>query len=139
MPVIRTLTKKLPLTEEDVKELLTGLINAVFYMHEHKIVHRDIKPDNIGFNDEGHAILMDFGTSTICEDPSLMVSDTQGTFAYWAPEVFTSQTFSGGGQDVWALGVTTFELLFGILPFGIQLNLLQGRSLGTACAIKNGR
>jgi len=88
---------------------------ALSHLHSHGIVYRDLKPENILFDSEGHIKLTDFGLSK-----DLLKTDTATTFCgtseYLAPEIILKQPYKYS-IDEWALGVLTYEMLFGIPPF----------------------
>lgn len=87
------------------------------YLHAHDVLHRDIKPHNLFLLDDGRVVLGDFGLAltddrgTLCTTTGLVV----GTPAYLAPELFEGTRFSPS-TDMYAFGVTMFELLTGRQP-----------------------
>ncbi|KAM3582974.1 hypothetical protein VKS41_004730 [Umbelopsis sp. WA50703] len=101
--------------EDEVRFIVAELSLAIHYLHEHNIVHRDIKPDNILFDDKGHTHLTDFNIALKCRQSSPMYT-VAGSIAYMAPEVVTKKGYDKA-IDWWSLGATTYELLFGRRPF----------------------
>ena len=113
------------------------------YLHNIKIIHHDIKPENILITPKGHFKLSDFGLSkTLEEDDSdsqvfkniknfvefnkIFINlgddedenkDAMGTLNYMAPELFTDKYPQGSGIDYWAIGVLIFDLFSFSLPF----------------------
>jgi eukaryotic-like serine/threonine-protein kinase len=94
---------------------------ALDYVHFNRLRHRDVKPANVMVSRDGEVKLMDFGIAKAEEDSSLTRAGMLvGSPSYMAPEVLAGET---GGEDeekaadVWALGVSLFELLTGEKPF----------------------
>ena len=87
---------------------------------EAKIIHRDIKPDNLVFSDEDDLVLADFGCSKRFVGEDDIVRDTIGTFLFYAPEVVETgerKTLNGRRVDIWAVGVTIFYMAAKRYPF----------------------
>lgn len=119
-------------------ELYFGWISS-----SHFFLDRDLKPENILVSSTGIIKLTDFGGSADFSSASTaskkngFVDDTQGTWAFWAPEICASDdlsTYSAFQSDVWAAGVVLFVMLYGILPFwdddtGTLFQLIETRML----------
>ncbi len=87
------------------------------YAHRHGVVHRDVKPDNILFDDDGHAVLTDFGIATAQFHVRLTAHGrAMGTPHYMSPEQAMGR-LADGRSDLYALGVTMYESLAGFPPF----------------------
>ncbi len=90
---------------------------ALDYVHFNLLLHRDVKPANVMASREGEVKLMDFGIAKGEEDKSLTRAGMLvGSPSYMAPEVLSGEEV-GPSADVWALGVTIYELVTGEKPF----------------------
>jgi serine/threonine-protein kinase len=108
--------------EEDVAEIVTAVADALDFGHERRLLHRDVKPENILVTaSDGHrrrVLLTDFGIARKIDDVSNL-TDTNvamGTISYVAPEQLLGKTLDGRA-DQYALAATTFHLLTGAPPF----------------------
>lgn len=108
------LTKRIKLTEAQLRHIYRQAVSALIHVHSIGIVHRDVKPANILLFTDGSAKLSDFGIGTSFESAEAVV----GSPAYQAPELF-EETWEGNPTqgDVWSLGVSIYESFFGKLPF----------------------
>jgi serine/threonine protein kinase len=102
----------LPASRGVLLQLLSGLAAA----HQRGIIHRDIKPSNIFFSAAGAAKLGDFGVAHLQDSGQTQTGAFIGTLAYMSPEQIRGNpvTFA---TDIYALGVTLFQMLTGQLPF----------------------
>ncbi len=92
------------------------IASALQYVHEHKLIHRDVKPENLLVGAEGELLLSDFGVAIIAQssrEPNLQ--GIGGTVAYMAPEQIQSKP--GAASDQYSLGVVVYEWLTGERPF----------------------
>ncbi|CAG8724473.1 10186_t:CDS:10, partial [Racocetra persica] len=101
--------------------LLTSLAILVIELsvHEHDIVHRDIKPDNLLLSAEGVLKIVDFGVSEMFTEGNDKMKKSAGSPAFMAPELCVANRgeISGKAADLWSMGVTLYCLAFGRLPF----------------------
>jgi len=115
--------------EDDVIKFLHDVAAGLEYLHDHNIIHLDIKPDNIMLDDNCNFMVTDFGISVVSGHG---VTDSNGmsggTRAYMGPERFGGKTSKE--SDIWALGATAYELLTGTPPFGDHGGLLQAEGEG---------
>lgn len=109
-----------PASEQTARRWFGGIANALAYLHQIEIAHRDIKNDNILIDSNGDAKLTDFGFACFTYDKetrSEILSKTScGTKAYVAPEVF-KPPYNAKLADVWSLGVCLYECVSLLQPF----------------------
>jgi eukaryotic-like serine/threonine-protein kinase len=90
---------------------------ALDYAHRHGVIHRDVKPDNVLFDDDGNAMLTDFGIATAHFHGRLTAGGrAMGTPHYMAPEQAMGKMLDGR-SDLYAVGVMLYECLVGFPPF----------------------
>ena len=108
--------------EHDVWEIVTAVADALDFGHERRLLHRDVKPENILVTaSDGHrrrVLLTDFGIARRIDDVSNLTDDgvAIGTISYIAPEQLLNKPLDGRA-DQYALAATTFHLLTGAPPF----------------------
>lgn len=140
------------LSPEPLQRILAQIADAVCFLHEHSIVHRDIKDENVVLDPEGNVRLIDFGSAAYvregrkfdtfsgtleCAHFSLLLRSlapkvdgtTERSFA--APEVLKGARYSGKEQDIWALGVLGYVLICGECPFWSPDEAMRGLSPGS--------
>lgn len=109
--------KQGPLPPAKIRQLLAEAARALHYAHQHGIVHRDIKPDNIMFDELGHAIVTDFGIAKAASGTKLTGTGMSiGTPHYMSPEQARAQPLDGR-SDIYSLGVVAYQCLTGAVPF----------------------
>ncbi len=96
-----------------------ALADALQHAHDQRIVHRDIKPQNILVGVDGRYRIADFGLARVLEDPGVtMTGDVLGTPAYMAPEQADGCCTADARSDIYSLGATLYEVLTLRRPFG---------------------
>lgn len=111
-----------PFAELHVMRIFVQLTLALKYIHHHKILHRDIKPQNVFLTSDGCVKLGDFGVAKTLSSSASMAHTQLGTPYYLSPEIFNDENYDWS-SDMWSLGVLAFELTTLALPF-------QAASLG---------
>jgi len=103
-------------SEEDVKEILKQLLEALVYCHKLKIIHCDLKLENMIYADKKNDSIrvVDFGLAKN-RDRFVWLSKVGGTAMYIAPECLTQQYTES--VDIWAVGILAFEMMHGYVPF----------------------
>lgn len=112
------LMSKQTLPLERISAFLEQIGSALDYAHMRGLVHRDLKPHNVLLDEQGNAILTDFGIAKILTDATLATQTglAMGTPHYMSPEQWQGLPIDGRA-DIYALGVMTYEMLAGRMPF----------------------
>jgi eukaryotic-like serine/threonine-protein kinase len=98
-------------------EIALDLSDALIRTHRMRIVHRDVKPDNVLLDENGVARLTDFGAAHITDAETLTMHGAFiGTIHYMAPEILLGQEIDPRA-DIWSFGVLMYEMLTGFRPF----------------------
>jgi serine/threonine-protein kinase len=102
----------------EITDLLKQLAGALDYAHSRGVVHRDIKPNNVMFDDQGSAFLVDFGIAKLTNSTTQLTSTgmAMGTPSYMAPEQWRGDSVTPA-TDQYALGVMIYTIITGRLPF----------------------
>lgn len=110
--------RKGPPSLQETTDILTRVAEALDYAHNAGVLHRDVKPSNIGFDSQGRPYLMDFGLAHLAQAATSLTQSgvMMGTPNYMAPEQGSGMGISPA-TDIYALGVIAFEMLTGRLPF----------------------
>jgi TolB-like protein/predicted Ser/Thr protein kinase/Tfp pilus assembly protein PilF len=114
------LVKREPMPIRQAVELIAKVARIVHYAHEHRILHRDIKPGNILLDQQGEPHLTDFGLARLVETESTVTRTMEilGTPSYMAPEqAVGNNELVSGVTDVYGLGAVLYQMLTGQPPF----------------------
>ena len=108
--------KRAKISEPTAKIIFKQIIKGLQYIHKKKIVHRDIKLDNVLIDLTNTVKICDFGVCRILQPGDVMYEHC-GTPAYIAPEIFKDEGYEGFSCDIWSAGVTLYYMLAGAQPF----------------------
>ena len=100
-----------------IRSILSEVGAAIDYAHRQGVIHRDVKPSNIMIDEEGFAVITDFGIAKAIDAEGLtQTGTTVGTPSFLSPEACTGKPVTAAA-DQYALGVVAYQLLTGQLPF----------------------
>ncbi|OTF73286.1 hypothetical protein BLA29_001636 [Euroglyphus maynei] len=116
------------ITEQQCRLYFAQILCGINHMHSVGIAHRDIKPQNVLLRSNRNSIsgdyilvVTDFGLSKVVTDKQQLAKSICGTPVFMAPELLQSKPYNPFAADVWALGITLFQMLSMELPFNFQL------------------
>ncbi|KAM1596110.1 hypothetical protein ACFX10_002308 [Malus domestica] len=104
------------LPEEQVQAIAKQLVRALHYLHSNRIIHRDMKPQNVLIGAGSIVKLCDFGFARAMSTNTVVLRSIKGTPLYMAPELVREQPYNHTA-DLWSLGVILYELYVGQPPF----------------------
>jgi len=122
-PNLRHLLGASSLPPTDVKRIVSEICDGLQYAHDQGIVHRDMKPENVLLDKQGHVKLVDFGLAKLLiafplQSVRSQTGQVMGTLHYMAPEQTRTPSLVDHRADVYAVGVMLYEMLTGELPLG---------------------
>lgn len=142
------MVKEIGCSDRTGRHYLSQVLEAVMYLHDATIVHRDLKAENVLVDSRGAMKLVDFGTAKDLANPHIkgagtpsfktVLEDNVGTPNFMAPEAIKNK-FTDARSDVWSLGCTIFQVLSGLPPFGTDVLNVYRRALKTrrgACTLQ---
>ncbi len=120
--VIGTQTGPIPWSR--ARPMFELLLESVSYMHGQQVLHRDIKPENVLVTNDGKLKLLDLGIAKDIGSGKTKTGVGMGTADYMAPEQHTDASKVDHRADIYALGITLYEMLTGRLPWADDLDAL---------------
>ncbi len=114
--LLQLIREEPPFVRRHMLALMRQMIDAASYAHERHVVHRDLKPANMILADRRQVKILDFGIARRLDELDLSASGATGTPFYMAPEQVLGES-PDERTDVYALGVTFFQMATGTLPF----------------------
>ncbi|MGB9590207.1 MAG: serine/threonine protein kinase, partial [Candidatus Hydrothermia bacterium] len=113
------LTEAGKLTPEDTVRVTYQILQALKFAHSNRILHKDIKPQNIMFKEDGVAVLADFGIGELAREAvqKLKITQLLPSPAYLSPEHIRNPKAIDATSDIYALGAVMYEMLTGEPPF----------------------
>ena len=115
----RLLSRQKRISEDHARIYVSEVLLALQDLHKRDIIYRDLKPDNVVLNANGHALLTDFGLSKSGIDGNFSAKSFCGSYAYLAPEMLR-KTGHGKSVDWYLLGVLLYELIVGKPPYYVN-------------------
>uniref|UniRef100_A0A665WKD5 non-specific serine/threonine protein kinase n=1 Tax=Echeneis naucrates TaxID=173247 RepID=A0A665WKD5_ECHNA len=115
--LLYTLVERFRYSEDDVVGYLVQILQGVEYLHNRRVLHLDLKPDNIMVTNLNAIKIVDFGSAQSFNPLSLKHGNAgAGTLEYMAPEMVKGDVL-GPPADIWTVGIVTYIMLSGRLPF----------------------
>jgi len=109
-------------SEDRAKFYAAEIILGLEYLHSNGVIYRDLKPENLLLNYEGHVVITDFGLSKEGLNEAESTTKTFcGTPEYLAPEIIRGERYTKA-VDWWSLGTLLFEMMNGLPPFYVENN-----------------
>ncbi|HEY7359150.1 MAG TPA: protein kinase [Ktedonobacterales bacterium] len=117
-----------PLPVQTILPYIQQACDALHYAHEEKLIHRDVKPENLLLSADGQVLLSDFGIATVAQNShSQDTQEALGTITYMAPEQIQGKPRPA--SDLYALGVIVYEWLTGEPPFSGSFSEIASQHL----------
>ncbi|XP_017680806.1 PREDICTED: serine/threonine-protein kinase 36 [Lepidothrix coronata] len=104
------------LPEDQVQTIAAQLVSALYYLHSHRILHRDMKPQNILLGKDGVVKLCDFGFARAMSIHTMVLTSIKGTPLYMSLELVEERPYDHTA-DLWSVGCILYELFVGTPPF----------------------
>jgi serine/threonine protein kinase len=121
--LIGTVTGPIPWSRSE--QMLNQILEAISYAHALDVIHRDLKPDNIIVRPDGQLKLLDLGIAKVLSVDRTKTGTGLGTIDYMAPEQYIDAKTVDARADLYALGMTLYEMLAGRLPWDPEISQFE--------------
>ena len=112
------------MSELECQFIFKQIVSSIYHLHKHGIVHRDIKDENVIVDENGVIKLIDFGSAGYTRLGPFDVF--VGTIDYASPEVLRGEKYEGKPQDIWALGILLYTMMYKENPFYNVDEIMEG-------------
>lgn len=112
------------MSEAECQSIFKQIVSSIYHLHKSGIVHRDIKDENIIVDEHGIIKLIDFGSASYVKLGPFDVF--VGTIDYASPEVLRGEKYEGKAQDIWALGILLYTMIYKENPFYNVDEIMEG-------------
>ena len=132
--------KRRKLSEKISKFLFRQIILGIQHIHSKKIVHRDIKLENILIDLNNRIKICDFGIGIMLDSEDELIYDQCGTPLYMAPEIILNakkKGYKGYPVDIWSAGIALYIMLSGTLPFSYKNNIKEKNEMNNSLSLSN--
>ncbi|ORY94590.1 kinase-like domain-containing protein [Syncephalastrum racemosum] len=118
------------INEDTVRHIFKQIVDGVYHLHHRlNIIHRDIKDENIMIDRHNRALLIDFGSAMFISESAnkpMEIDTFAGTIEYAAPEIMRGCCYEGRPQDMWAMGILLYTMIYRENPFCSPEEILRG-------------
>jgi len=111
------IVKKKRLPDKEACRFFHQILAGIEYLHSIKICHRDLKPENLLLDENMNIKIVDFGLSNTYKKSTDQLKTACGSPCYASPEMIAGKKYFGLDTDIWSLGVITYAMTVGYLPF----------------------